>query len=57
MKSNIIYGLGIAALIAYGLYSLIKYDGLEREQGFFLVPFGLAIALLFYISTRERKGK
>lgn len=57
MKANILYTIGILALIGYGIYSIIAYPEGEREQGYFLIPFGLVIALVFYFSTRSRPGK
>lgn len=57
MKANLIYAFGIAALIGYGIYSLFAYEDEQREQAYFLIPFGILIAGVFYVSTRDRKGK
>jgi hypothetical protein len=57
MKSNIAIALGILGLIVWGIYSVVAYEGYERHQGFFLLPFAAAIACIFYIATRDRIGK
>lgn len=57
MKANIIYALGILALLGYGIYSWFAYDDLEQEQAYFIIPFALAIGVVFYLSTRPRRGK
>jgi glucose-6-phosphate-specific signal transduction histidine kinase len=57
MKSNIAIALGIAFLIIWGVYSLYAYEGYESQQGLFLIPFGVIIGIVFYISTRPRIGR